>query len=396
MTELQKKTAQAIVNIFETGEARGNYGRVTLLPQDPGHLTYGRSQVTLTSGNLHRLIETYCAREDAMFASALRAYLPRLQRQDVALDADRDLHDLLRGAGADPVMQEVQDEFFDAEYWKRALTYSQRLAVTSALGQAIIYDSLIHGSWLLVQNQTLHEQGSPTVLGERPWLKQYVTNRRAWLATHPNELLRRTVYRMDVFLELIAKGKWELPLPLVIRGVRLTEALLGPAPVPLRNRELAPPVKNPTLAKSSATAEKPVADKKSTAARKPSAGTLTPIAKLKAAEDAKPNGTPAPVGKPSAAKLSNDKLPAAPTTTVKKAHKKSKANSVRLLQLQQPYLEGDDVRRLQEALVNAGMKVQVSGRFGPTTQKVLRNFQRSRGLKDDGIVTSATRAALGL
>ena len=59
LTELQKKAAQAIVNIFETGRAEGEYGKVTLLPGDPGHLTYGKSQTTLTRGNLFLLIKAF-------------------------------------------------------------------------------------------------------------------------------------------------------------------------------------------------------------------------------------------------------------------------------------------------------------------------------------------------
>lgn len=40
LTDLQMKTAQAIVNIFETGRAVGNYGKVTLLAiSHGGYLT---------------------------------------------------------------------------------------------------------------------------------------------------------------------------------------------------------------------------------------------------------------------------------------------------------------------------------------------------------------------
>ena len=53
LTELQKLTAQAIVNVFETGKARGDYGRVSVMRGDTGHLTYGRSQTTLAIGNLY-------------------------------------------------------------------------------------------------------------------------------------------------------------------------------------------------------------------------------------------------------------------------------------------------------------------------------------------------------
>ena len=60
LTSLQKKTVQAIVNIFETGRPYGDYGAVTVLKGDTGHLTYGRSQTTLGSGNLALLIHAYC------------------------------------------------------------------------------------------------------------------------------------------------------------------------------------------------------------------------------------------------------------------------------------------------------------------------------------------------
>ncbi|MCI0508166.1 MAG: hypothetical protein L0Z73_18980 [Gammaproteobacteria bacterium] len=71
VTQLQKLTAQAIVNIFETGKVRGDYGKVTLLRGDPGHLTYGRSQTTLASGNLYLLIKDYCGQAEASYGGAL-------------------------------------------------------------------------------------------------------------------------------------------------------------------------------------------------------------------------------------------------------------------------------------------------------------------------------------
>jgi chitosanase len=72
LNQLQKRAAQAIVNIFETGRVLGDYSRVTLLPGDTGHLSYGRSQATLGSGNLFSLINAYCEAANAQFALALR------------------------------------------------------------------------------------------------------------------------------------------------------------------------------------------------------------------------------------------------------------------------------------------------------------------------------------
>ena len=73
VTELQKQTAQAIVNIFETGRLRGDYGNVTVAKNDAGHLTYGRSQTTLASGNLFLLIKAYVEAAGADFAGGAPA-----------------------------------------------------------------------------------------------------------------------------------------------------------------------------------------------------------------------------------------------------------------------------------------------------------------------------------
>ena len=57
VTATQAATIKAIVNFFETGHVLGDYGQVTVLAGDTGHLTFGRSQTTLGSGNLHKLLE---------------------------------------------------------------------------------------------------------------------------------------------------------------------------------------------------------------------------------------------------------------------------------------------------------------------------------------------------
>src|SRR5262245_23716224 len=103
ITELQKKTAQAIVNIFETSQIGGDYGMVTWLAGDAGHLTYGRSQMTLASGNLFLLIRGYCQAPDAQFADALQSYLERLSARDLTLDIDSSFRRTLKDAGTDPV-----------------------------------------------------------------------------------------------------------------------------------------------------------------------------------------------------------------------------------------------------------------------------------------------------
>lgn len=308
LSELQKLAAQAIVNVFETGRARGDYSRVTVIPGDTGHLTYGRSQTTLSSGNLFLLIDGYIRAEGAALADELRLYLPALRDVDVALDHDDRLHRILRSAGDDPVMQQRQDRFFDAVYWEPSVRAAQGLGIGAALGTGVVYDSRVHGSWERIRDRTIDRHGTPGELGENDWVRRYVEERRHWLATHSNELLHRTVYRMDSFGLLIDGANWELDLPLQVRGVRIDEHVLATRPVPV------------------------------------------------SAED----------------------------------------GETRLLLLRAPYLEGDDVRAVQEALVEAGFEVDVDGIYGPRTAAAVERFQERAGVKADGIVGPVTRSHLEL
>ncbi|MEX0838874.1 MAG: peptidoglycan-binding protein [Parvibaculum sp.] len=234
LTELQKQTAKAIVNIFETGRARGDYGRVTLLAGDSGHLTYGMAQTTLGSGNLHLLIKAYCTAPGAAYAAALNPYLQRLADIDLRLDNDLTLRGLLKEAGADPAMQEAQDGFFDRVFWRPTVEAASRLGLAEALSLAVIYDSMIHGSWNPTRDRALATAGQPSKVGERSWIAAYVKERRNWLAKHPNALLGKTVYRMDAFDTLIGAKNWQLALPLAVRGVRIDRTVFDyrpPVPV---------------------------------------------------------------------------------------------------------------------------------------------------------------------
>ncbi|MFZ1766915.1 MAG: peptidoglycan-binding protein, partial [Candidatus Nitrotoga sp.] len=118
LTATQKKTAEALINIFETGEVLGDYGQVTLIAGDTGHLTFGRSQTTLGSGNLNELMQRYCANSGARFSSRLESYLPRFAARDLKLDKEFKLHNLLRASADDNVMRDTQDTFFDETYWQ--------------------------------------------------------------------------------------------------------------------------------------------------------------------------------------------------------------------------------------------------------------------------------------
>jgi hypothetical protein len=70
--------------------------------------------------------------------------------------------------------------------------------------------------------------------------------------------------------------------------------------------------------------------------------------------------------------------------------------TTRTLRLSEPYMQGDDVRQVQEALVKVKISVTADGVFGSGTDKAVKQFQQQKGLTADGVVGPATRIELGL
>jgi hypothetical protein len=74
----------------------------------------------------------------------------------------------------------------------------------------------------------------------------------------------------------------------------------------------------------------------------------------------------------------------------------STVQPMKILRLSNPLMEGEDVRKVQEALVKANINVTVDGIFGPATEKAVKEFQQQKGLTVDGAVGPATRIELNL
>jgi chitosanase len=226
MNTIQTATAVAIVNVFETGRVRGDYGGIAVIQGDNGHLSYGRSQASLGSGSLFALLNDYCSRPGAQFAAQLAPYLPRFQQCDVSLDTDDAVHELLKRASVDAVMQRSQDQFFTDRFLSPALQAAQRVGVTQPLGQAVVYDSHIQGGWSRLQPRI----GAVTAArDERSWISNYIEVRRNWLLSLAPPL-PSTIYRMQAFGDLIAANNWLLALPIAVRGLTINESSLGLSP----------------------------------------------------------------------------------------------------------------------------------------------------------------------
>lgn len=230
LTPTQKRSAQAIVNIFETNSVSGNYGSVAVIKGDTGHLSFGRSQVTLGSGNLYNLLNDYCRISGARFGSDITTYLQRLKSKDFSLDNDSYFKNILRATADDSIMRETQDVYFDRNFWQLAERRANQMGVTTPLGVAVIYDSTIQGSWTYVRDLTNSSKGTIENLGENLWIKAYADTRYNWLAGHTRADLRNSAYRMDALKRLIELNLWGLNLPFVVRGIEISLATLNATP----------------------------------------------------------------------------------------------------------------------------------------------------------------------
>lgn len=221
LTDLQKRIAKAIIGVFETGRLPHpkSYGQVTYIEKDTGELSYGSHQATLASGSLFLLIKSY-VEAGSIYSKLFEKYLPALEAQDSKLNHDRVLHDALKLAGTDPIMQKCQEDFFDRVYWLPAETHCAKMGMTSALAHTIVFDSLVQGRFSALRKEVDIEYGPVSKVGEQLWCFNYLKHREAWLKAK-SAVLARTTYRMEELRKQAKANNWDFDMGAIIRGIRI-------------------------------------------------------------------------------------------------------------------------------------------------------------------------------
>lgn len=227
ITPEQREKIEAVVGYFETDSKTG-YGKVTSVSGDKGQLTYGKHQTTMPTGNLYLLIRAYLDEPMAQHKE-LENWLRDLKNANPKLNTDKALHEVLRKAGDDPVMQKVQDEFFDQKYWQPALRWANKNGFETPLALVVIYDSFIQSGQILPFLRRRFPALPPAAGGkEKEWITQYVETRHHWLSTYSasknkktNQLLRNSSYRTEELQNLIRSNNWQLESPFKVRGHKL-------------------------------------------------------------------------------------------------------------------------------------------------------------------------------
>lgn len=227
--EQDRLKALAIVNIFETGRAFGDHAAVAVLNDGAG-VSYGMAQFTHRSGALYDVVERYLANGGQIGRDSLSVAMPLLRSTRPyaceRLASDVRFKKALRAAAVTREMKEAQMFVATDRFLKPAIVICERLGFNLPLSLAVVYDSVVHGSWERIAARVQQafqpventQAGRPAV-HEKAWITAYVRRRHMWLTAFAR--LKATNYRTRFFLSQIAIGNWELRLPLNVHGVRL-------------------------------------------------------------------------------------------------------------------------------------------------------------------------------
>lgn len=213
LSDQQKLICEHVINAFESSSAAGKYGLISIMDDGPHQVkqvSYGRSQTT-EYGNLEELLQMY-VNENGTYSNELSPYLPKIGVDSLVNDSA--FIKLLKDAGVnDPVMQQVQDQFFDVRYFQPAMGWADDNGFSLPLSALVIYDSYIHSGSIMSWLRKRFSENTPKDGGdEKSWISQYVDARNEWLTNHPSQLLRNSVYRTSCLKSEIARNNWNLDL----------------------------------------------------------------------------------------------------------------------------------------------------------------------------------------
>lgn len=217
ITSAIKKKIQSITSVFETSSKTAKYDALTILPDGPKgrmQITFGAHQTT-EFGNLKILLKDYI-KAKGKYALFFEKFMDKIGV--TPLHGSATFRNTLRLTGKDPIMQQVQDAFFDRLYWTPAYQFFQANGFTLPLSMLVIYDSYIHSGGVPAFLRDDFKEVVPAKGGEeKAWLTAYVNARDLWLEKHPNKILNNTDYRTDCFIEEIKEGNWTLDKPVTCK-----------------------------------------------------------------------------------------------------------------------------------------------------------------------------------
>ncbi len=218
-----QKTMMAIIECFENGKP--NLYHQTYWNKETQELSGGLLMASTKSGNMGRLLRRYKNNGGI----GISDMVIRSVENQAVLNSEllvKAFRELFKKAGADPIMQATQQDFFSDQFLAPAERMSRSLGITEPLGRVVVFDSFIQGAFKTVKAHVQeHYPNTQQDLNQWDLVREYLKARRDWLANNPNPVLHKTVDRVDSLIHLEQIGNWklDLPLELVTKGYVLDE-----------------------------------------------------------------------------------------------------------------------------------------------------------------------------
>ncbi len=222
-TEIKNRIL-SVINIFETGTPEGDYANITIYAdgkkdkngRQTRQITYGIRQTT-EQYDLGKLIKLYVEKKGE-FADEFAPFLPKIGKN--SLVDDKEFIRLLKiSAEEDPIMIQAQDEFFEKNYYTPAEKFFSDNKFTYPLSMLVIFDSQTQSGKVPDWLRDNFREVPPAQGGdEKAWVNAYTSARHKWLSNHRNDAVRRSNYRTQSLLLLIATGDWVLSKPINVKG----------------------------------------------------------------------------------------------------------------------------------------------------------------------------------
>lgn len=224
-----RRRAEQLTSLFESGSLEPRY-EYSAYRQDGRGLTLGRGGFTSASGDMLEVVRRYAARSPG---NSLDKYLKRLEAlaasRSVEVTGLEGLPSEWQTACGDPAFRTIQDAVLADFYYKPAMRHGDEVGLRTALGRAIVYDTIVqHGNGhdpdglpTLLASASQEVKGDPTKgIDEKAWVRAFLQERRANMAHARNPMIRdvwsRSVGRIDVLIALEKSGNWDLKGPIKV------------------------------------------------------------------------------------------------------------------------------------------------------------------------------------
>lgn len=236
-----RKIIWDITGIFESGKPGGN--PAAYQNKDSGIVSYGAHQVTLSSGNLGRVLAIFFQKSTSAASQALQQeYFGRVQDKNAheGLRNDGRFRDLLIQAANEPAMVEAQDDIFGEGFYNPAIAEAEKLGIRTPLGVGCIYDTRIQhgaGGSTFLFGLTKDKLGGRAIgdagLTEAQWLATFLDEREALLNRLADKserngdaasgrFLRASTFRVQELRTLLQANNLGLAGQFTVRGFKLT------------------------------------------------------------------------------------------------------------------------------------------------------------------------------